>query len=184
MGHPPAQTHPPRRRRERKQQASDVVKIIVTGLSGSGKTSFIQRVSQYTEWQGQEQSSWFFGRVRVDSSLILHFYEPPMSRQYDFMWLRDVMGRLQANGFIVMVDSTKPQNFGEFLSILYSIRGYHDNAPLVVAANKQNHRKAWYADDIRLGLGIRDVSVQPCVAHDTYSVRDVVLDLLYQMTGE
>ena len=107
-----------------------------------------------------------------------------MSRQYDFMWLREVMGRLQASGFIVLVDSTRPQQFGEFLSILYSIRGYHHDAPLVVAANKQDHRTAWYPDDIRLGLGIRDVSVLPCVSHDTYSVRDVVLDLLYQMMGD
>ena len=107
-----------------------------------------------------------------------------MDRQYDFMWLRQIMGRIQATGFIVMVDSTKPQNFGEFLSILYTVRGYHDDAPLVVAANKQDHRKAWYPDDIRMGLGIRDVSVQPCVTYDSHAVRDVVLDLLYQMIDE
>lgn len=178
---PPTRTKPPRRKRQVKRQASDVVKVIVTGLAQSGKTSFIQRVSQYTEWQGQEQDSWFFGRVRVDSSLILHFLEPPMSRQFDFMWLQEVMSRIRATGFVVMMDSTRPQHFGEFLSILYTIRGYHENPPLVVAANKQDQLKSWHPDDIRLGLGIRDVSVKPCVAHDNNAVREVVIDLLYQV---
>lgn len=178
---PPTRTRPPQQTRQVKRQSADVVKIIVTGLAQSGKTSFIKRVSQYTEWQGREHDSWFFGRVRVDSSLILHFYEPPMSRQFDFIWLQKVMSHIRATGFVAMVDSTRPQHFGEFLSILYTIRGYHENPPLVVAANKQDRRKSWHPEDIRLGLGIRDVSVKPCVADDHNSVREVVIDLLYQV---
>jgi signal recognition particle receptor subunit beta len=177
---PPNRTKPPQRDKRERRQASDVVKVIVTGLAQSGKSSFIQRISQYTESQDDSGSNWFFGRVRVDSSLILHFLEPPMGRQFDFMWLRDVMSRVRATGFVVMVDSSKPHTFGEFLSILYTIRGYHENAPLVVAANKQDKNSAWGAEDIRLGLGIRDVRVMPCVAEDHNLVRDVVIDLLYQ----
>ncbi|MEM9950860.1 MAG: hypothetical protein AAF846_04620 [Chloroflexota bacterium] len=164
-----------------KQRGAEVVKIIVTGLAKTGKTSFIQRVSQYTEWQSNTDQPWFFGRVRVDSDLILHFYEPPMARQFDFIGLQNIMRRLHATGYVVMADSTKPQHFGEFLSILYTIRGYHNNPPLVVAANKQDKRTAWHHDDIRLGLGIRDVSVKPCVAQDHNAVREVVIDLLYQV---
>ncbi|MEL6525223.1 MAG: hypothetical protein AAFQ07_05880, partial [Chloroflexota bacterium] len=81
----------------------------------------------------------------------------------------------------IMVDSARPQQFGEFLSILYTIRGYHEGAPIVVAANKQDHRRAWHHDDIRLGLGIRDVSVMPCVTSSHDAVRDVVVELLYQV---
>ncbi|MEO1162401.1 MAG: ADP-ribosylation factor-like protein [Chloroflexota bacterium] len=172
---------PPQRRRRRRPQRAKNVKIIVTGLSGSGKTSFIERVSQYTETEGSVDHHWFFGRVRVDSNLILHFYEPPMEAQFDFMWLREVMQRIRATGFIIMVDSARPQQFGEFLSILYTIRGYHEGAPIVVAANKQDHRRAWHHDDIRLGLGIRDVSVMPCVTSSHNAVRDVVVELLYQV---
>jgi signal recognition particle receptor subunit beta len=177
---PPTKTRPPQRERRERRQASEVVKIIVTGLSQSGKSSFIQRISQYTEAQNDSGNNWFFGRVRVDSSLILHLLEPPMSRQFDFIWLREVMSRVRATGFVVMMDSTKPHQFGEFLSILYTIRGFHENAPLVIAANKQDKNNAWGADDIRLGLGIRDVRVMPCVAENHNLVRDVVIDLLYQ----
>lgn len=174
-------TRPPRQQQRQPRPASDVIKLIVTGLSQSGKTRFIQSISQYTEWQAQPHNSWLFGRVRVDSKIILHFLEPPTDNQFDFIWLRDVVSKVRATGFIVMLDSTRPQTFGEFLSIVYTIRGYHNNVPMVVAANKQDQPYAWAAQDIQLGLGIRDLSVMPCVAHDRELVRDVCVDLLYQV---
>jgi hypothetical protein len=178
---PQTQSRVSRRQSRQKKQSTRVVKLIVTGLSQSGKTDFIETISQYTEWQDIPGNSWFFGRVRVDNSLILHFLEPPIERQFDFMWLREVMSRIRATGFVVMLDSTRPQNFGEFLSIVYTIRGYHENAPLVVAANKQNKRYAWSPEDIQLGLGIRDISVKPCEFGNRDQVREIVLELLYQV---
>lgn len=180
MAQPSLKQRNPQQRRRRKRSAQ-VVKLIVTGSAGAGKSQFIETVSQYTEWQNVPGNGWFFGRVRVDDSLILHFLEPPIEHQYDFMWLRDVMSRIRATGFVVLVDSTRPQQFGEFLSIVYTIRGYHSNAPLVVAANKQDQHHAWTSDDIRLGLGIRDLSVLPCSAFDHRAVRGIVVDLLYQV---
>jgi signal recognition particle receptor subunit beta len=171
------------RTRQPYKQKAQVVKLVVAGLPRTGKTSFIQAISQYTEWQAEEQMSWFFGRVRVDSSLLLHFLEPPPRTQYDFLWLQEMMSKLRASGYIVLADSTKPQHFGQFLSILYTVRGYHAEVPLVVAATKQDHPKAWNYQDIQLGLGIRDFSVYPCVTTDRNSVREVVVDVLHQILG-
>lgn len=164
-----------------RKQAAQVVRLVVVGLSRSGKTTFIERISQYTEWQDQPGKSWFFGRVRVDDDLLLHFLEPPIGRQFDYMWLRDVMSRIHATGFVVMVDSTRPAHFGEFLSILYTIRGFHSNAPLIVAANKQDHRQAWAPADMQTVLGIRDIPIMPCIATDHGMVREIVVELLYQV---
>jgi signal recognition particle receptor subunit beta len=174
-----------KRTSQERKQATPVMKLIVVGLPQSGKTSFIKSVSQYTEWQNQQdiENSWFFGRVRVDESLILHFMEPPMGAVFDFLWLRDMISKVRAGGYILLVDSTKPQQFGQFLSILYTIRGFHEDAPLVVAANKQDMPRAWNARDIQLGLGIRDITVHSCSTEDSDSVRDVVIDLLYQVMG-
>lgn len=94
------------------------------------------------------------------------------------------MSKMQATGFVVMVDSSRPQTFGEFLSIVYTIRGFHADAPLVVAANRQDRPNAWSATDLQLGLGIRDIAVMPCVAHDRNSVRDVVVELLHQILSQ
>jgi signal recognition particle receptor subunit beta len=111
----------------------------------------------------------------------LHLLEPPMEQQYDFMWLRDVISRVKATGFIVMVDSARPQSFAEFISILYTIRGFHNNIPLVVGANRKDHPRAWSMTDLQLGLGISDAIVQGCNANDYQSVRDVLITLLNRM---
>lgn len=174
---PPTRQRRPRRRK----QTSQVVRLVVVGLSGAGKTSFIETISQYTEWQDEPGNSWFFGRVRVDEDLLLHFLEPPIGRQFDFMWLRDVMARIHATGFVIMLDASRPNTFGEFLSIVYTIRGFHHNAPLVVAANKQDFRNAWAPRDVALSLGMRDIAIMPCIAHDRYSVREIVVELLQQV---
>lgn len=167
---------PPRPRKK----AAKVLKLIVTGAPRSGKTTFIRSISQYTEWQAEPEKSWFFGRVRVDETLILHFIEPPAQEQFDFIWLRDVIGRLQATGFILMLNSARPQSFAPFISILYTVRGFHAAMPMVVAANRQDHVRAWSCADIQMGLGLVDIAVLPCIAHNREMVRDVVLEVLYQ----
>jgi hypothetical protein len=92
------------------------------------------------------------------------------------------MSRIRATGFIIVMDSTRPHHFGEFLSILYTIRGYHEEAALVVACNKQDKHNAWRAEDIKMGLGIQqDVTLMPCVAYDYDHVREIVIELLYQV---
>lgn len=164
-----------------KKRKSNVIKLMVVGLAKSGKTSFIQSVSQYTEWQDESRHSWFFGRVRVDEGTILHFLEPPMARRFNYVWLREAMINTNATGYIVLVDSTRPQDFGQFLSILYTLRGLYDHAPVVVAATKQDDQRAWGSEDIRLGLGIHDVPVLPCASGQYNSVRDVVLEVLYRI---
>lgn len=162
------------------KQASTVLRFIVVGTKRSGKSRFIESISQYTEWQDQSHQGWFFGRVRVDQSLILHLMEPPEEAMSDFMWLRDMVSRIRATGFVVMIDSSKPQLFAPFVSILYTIRGYHPDTPLVVAANKQDHPHAWGVEDIQLGLGLRDMVVMPCVATNRDTVRDVLIGLMSQ----
>ena len=162
--------------------AAQTVVLVVIGLFGSGKTKFVESISQYTEWQSEPGRSWYFGRVRVDSRLILHFLEPPTDELFDFIWVRELISKLNATGYIVVMDSTRPKTFGEFLSVLYTIRGLHPETPCVVAANKQDHERAWKPEDLRLGLGINDdIPVLPCVAKDRESVKNVVLELLYRV---
>lgn len=170
--------------RRKRKHATHTIKLVVTGLHGSGKSSFIRTISQYTEWQAEPGNSWFFGRVRVDRHLLLHFLEPPMDRQFDFMWLREVISRIRATGYVLLIDSSKPQHFGEFLSIVYTIRGFHESAPLAIAANKQDSPYAWSAEDIQLGLGLRDFAVLPCIATDVDPVRNVCIELLHQSLGD
>ncbi|PJF27623.1 MAG: GTP-binding protein, partial [Phototrophicales bacterium] len=112
---------------------------------------------------------------------VLYLFGTPGQRRFDFMWEILAEGML---GFIVMVDSTKPETFREAKSILETFRAYAPT-PYVVAANKQDRPDAWTPEDLRTVLRIEpNVKLLPCVARDRDSVRDVLLELLYTILEE
>jgi uncharacterized protein len=84
-------------------------------------------------------------------------------------------------GFVVMVDSTRPETFREARRILDTFRSY-SAVPYIVAANKQDLDDAWPPDDLRIVLRVESgIKVVPCVANDKESVKQVLLELLYSI---
>ena len=87
-------------------------------------------------------------------------------------------------GFVVMVDSTKPETFREAKSILETFRAYAPT-PYVVAANKQDRADAWEIGDLRIALRLDPaVKLLPCVAFNKETVKTVLLELLYSILAE
>ncbi len=171
------------------------VKMVITGPFSSGKTEFINSISEIevvrterqisseTERQIKEATTvaMDFGRITVDDELVLYLFGTPGQRRFDFMWEILAEGML---GFIVMVDSTKPETFREAKSILETFRAYA-STPYVVAANKQDLPDAWSIEDLRIALRIEDgVKLLPCVANKKDSVKEVLLALLYSILQE
>lgn len=170
------------------------VKIVVTGPFNSGKTAFIQSVSEIdvvsterrisSEAEKVKDSTTVamdFGRITVDDDLVLYMFGTPGQRRFDFMWEILSEGML---GFIVMVDSNRPETFREARSILETFRAYAPT-PFVVAANKQDCDDAWTLEDMRVALRLDpDVKMLPCVAIDKENVKKVLLELLYGILEE
>jgi small GTP-binding protein len=170
------------------------VKMVVTGPFNAGKTEFIQTVSEIdvvsterkittnTE-QVKEKTTvaMDFGRITVDSDLVLYLFGTPGQKRFDFMWEILSEGML---GFIVLVDSTRPETFREARRILETFRAYAPT-PYVVAANKQDSRDAWEKEDIRIALRLdKNVKLLNCVATDKEYVKKVLLELLYTILDE
>ena len=87
-------------------------------------------------------------------------------------------------GFIVMVDSTRPETFREARSILETFRAYAPT-PFVVAANKQDMEDAWELEDVRHALRLDGkTKLLPCVATERDTVKTVLLELLYSIMQE
>ena len=87
-------------------------------------------------------------------------------------------------GFVVMVDSTRPETFREARSILETFRAYAPT-PYVVAANKQDKEDAWETEDMRIALRLDPkVKLIECVAQDKESVKTILLELLYSILTE
>lgn len=170
------------------------VKMVVTGPFNSGKTQFIQAVSEIdvvsterkisSEAERVKESTTVamdFGRITVDAELVLYLFGTPGQKRFDFMWEILSEGML---GFVVMVDSTRPETFREAKSILETFRAYAPT-PYVVAANKQDQDDAWAIDDLRIALRLPpEIKLIPCVATDRDKVKNVLLELLYSILAE
>jgi small GTP-binding protein len=170
------------------------VKMVVTGPFNSGKTRFIQSVSEIDVVSTERKISsdaervkenttvaMDFGRITVDADLVLYLFGTPGQKRFDFMWEILSEGML---GFVVMVDSTRPETFREAKSILETFRAYAPT-PYVVAANKQDHEEAWAIDDLRIALRLApEIKLIPCVATDREKVKTVLLELLYSILAE
>jgi uncharacterized protein len=167
------------------------VKMVVTGPFSAGKTEFISTISEIDvvsterkitssaeKVKDQTTVAMDFGRITVDDDLVLYLFGTPGQRRFDFMWEILSEGML---GFIVMVDSTKPETFREAKRILETFQGYA-STPYVVAANKQDREDAWEPDDLRIILRLDPaIKLLPCVALDKESVKNVLLELLYSI---
>jgi small GTP-binding protein len=168
------------------------VKMVVTGPFSAGKTQFIQSISEIDVVSTERKVSHAaeravketttiamdFGRITVDEDLVLYLFGTPGQKRFDFMWEILSEGML---GFIVMVDSTRPETFREARSILETFRAYAPT-PYVVAANKQDIKDAWELDDMRHALRLDgDIKLLPCVATNKRHVKAVLLELLYSI---
>lgn len=172
------------------------VKMVITGPFSAGKTEFIRSISEIdvvstergisedtAESRVKENTTvaMDFGRITVDDDLVLYLFGTPGQRRFDFMWEILAEGML---GFVVMVDSAKPETFREAKSILETFRAYAPT-PYIVAANKQDHPDAWDPEDLRIALRIEeDVKLLPCVATEKESVKTALLELLYSILEE
>ena len=170
------------------------VKMVITGPFSSGKTKFIQSISEIdvvsterkisSEAEKIKESTTVamdFGRITVDEELVLYLFGTPGQKRFDFMWEILSEGML---GFIVMVDSSRPETFREAKGILQTFRAYAPT-PYVVAANKQDKEDAWAVEDLRIALKLDSkVKMLPCVAADKETVKKVLLELLYSILEE
>ena len=167
------------------------VKMVVTGPFAAGKTEFISAVSEIDVVSTERKISsaaeqiketttvaMDFGRITVGPDLVLYLFGTPGQRRFDFMWEILSEGML---GFVVIVDSTRPETFREAKRILTTFESY-SATPFVVAANKQDDEDAWSPEDLRIILKMRpEIKVLPCVALDKESVKNVLLELLYSV---
>ena len=170
------------------------VKMVITGPFSSGKTEFIRTISEIdvvsTERKITSQAEKIkenttvamdFGRITVDDDLVLYLFGTPGQKRFDFMWEILSEGML---GFVVLVDSTRPETFREARSILETFRAYAPT-PYIVAANKQDKADAWSVDDLKIALRLDPkIKILPCVAMNKENVKTVLLELLYVILAE
>jgi small GTP-binding protein len=175
--------------RRPKRHGSKAVKIVVTGPFAAGKTTLIRTISEITvlstersitdesrDVKSDTTVAMDFGRITIDSELVLYLFGTPGQARFEFMWEILSDGML---GFILIVDTQDPSSFQDAAHILAS---FNDLArvPFVVAANRCSRLDPVTEHAIRqtLHLGL-STPIVACDVTDRESVKTVLLSLLF-----
>jgi len=175
--------------RIRRRSAGTAVKIVVTGPFAAGKTTLIRTISEITvlstekgitdETRSRKTDTTVamdFGRITIDRDLVLYLFGTPGQDRFDFMW--EILGEGML-GYILLVDSSRPDSLDEAVGILAAFRKMA-RVPFVVALNRSAGVSPDEEQKVRDILELdEDVAVIPCDATDRESVKAVLLGLLY-----
>ena len=150
-------------------------KMVITGPFSSGKTEFIgviseidvvsteRKISSAAEEKVKESTTvaMDFGRITVGEDLVLYLFGTPGQRRFDFMW--DILSQGML-GFVVMVDSTKPETLhGQKYDLIVTNPPYVDQSDFESMPEEYQHEPELALTSGHDGLDItRSILRQAC----------------------
>lgn len=169
-----------------------IYKVVVTGPFNSGKTTFINAISDIdvvsterkitTEDRGiksQTTVAMDYGRAKLGEHTV-HLNGAPGQTRFRFMW--EILA-MEMDAFIVLVDSTDPPSFPEATGIIDTFSNIKA-VPYLVVGTKSDQSGTASLMEIRRGTQAPDfVTIMPCNASSKSSIKQVlnqVIDLVEQ----
>jgi small GTP-binding protein len=169
---------------------SRLLKIIVTGPFGAGKTQLIKtisdipvvsterKISQRTKGQkSQTTVAMDYGRVELGDD-ILHLNGTPGQARFDFMW--EILSR-EMHGLVLVVDASHEESLAEAREMLAEFM-HPRPVPYLIAANKQDRANALKPEQVRRAMNLdANAYILPCTASQKSSVQFLLRQLVAEI---
>ncbi|MDM7325312.1 MAG: ATP/GTP-binding protein [Thermus sp.] len=136
------------------------LKLVVSGPVGSGKTTFIQSLSEIPVVETDEWASEEIGKekttVALDYGLLtldgvpIHLYGTPGQERFNFIWDVLVEGAL---GLVLLVAGDRPGDFPKARHILEYLTSRHP-VPFVVGVTRQDLERVWRPEEVADFFGL------------------------------
>jgi uncharacterized protein len=172
----------------------EVLRVVITGAVGVGKTTFIRTISEIdvinTDRLATDETALLkptttvafdFGRLTFAPNQALHLYGTPGQVRFDFMW--DILIQ-KAHAYILLVDAHRPQDFRNGRQIL-SFINQRVQIPMLIGLTHIDCLGAWHLDDVALALGLFDEATRPALMTinptEPSSVSQALLSIIQQL---
>ncbi|MEU2257804.1 ATP/GTP-binding protein [Nocardia xishanensis] len=173
-------------------QSVQAVKLLIAGGFGAGKTTLVTAVSEITPLRTEEQVTELsvgvddlrgierkttttvamdFGRITIDSEIVLYLFGTPGQDRFWFMWDELSTGAL---GAVVLADTRR-------LDACFAPVDYFESRgiPFVIGVNCFDGADVYYEDEVRTALELPlDVPIVLCDVRSRESAKQVLLRLV------
>jgi signal recognition particle receptor subunit beta len=142
----------------------EIMRLVVTGPVGAGKTTYINSISEIEtvntdrtatdetkEMKAKTTVAFDFGRLQFNPNMALHLYGTPGQSRFDFMW--DILIR-KAHAYILLVPAHRPKDFINARRII-NFMNQRKKIPMVIGMTHMDCPGAWPADNLALALGFK-----------------------------
>ncbi|NER22464.1 MAG: ATP/GTP-binding protein [Symploca sp. SIO1C2] len=165
----------------------EIMRLVVTGSVGAGKSTFIRSVSEIavvdTDRIATHETAAIkkkttvamdFGRLQFAPQMALHLYGTPGQSRFDFMW--DILIK-KAHAYILLVDAHRPSDF-QACRRIYAFMQQRVNIPLIVGLTHMDCQGAWSEENVAIALGFVDEEKRPPFVTLNANQKESVVDAL------
>ena len=165
----------------------EIMRLVVTGTVGAGKSTFIRTVSEIAvvdtdrvatgpaaELKKKTTVAMDFGRLQFAPEMALHLYGTPGQSRFDFMW--DILIR-RAHAYVLLVAAHRPSDF-RLARRIYAFMSQRANIPLLIGLTHVDCEGAWSVDNVAIALGFVDEKTRPPFVTLNANQKDSVVNSL------
>ena len=148
----------------------EIMRLVVTGPVGAGKSTFIRAVSEIevvdTDRKATDETGLLkatttvgfdFGRLQFDPEMVLHLYGTPGQARFDFMWDELIT---YAHAYVLLVPAHRPAEFRK-AQLIYNFMTERVSLPMIVGVTHTDCEDAWSLDDVAIATGFTDPTQRP-----------------------